>query len=385
MISPEQIKQKALTWWIPFLRAYLEREPFFPKKIERIGKVTAANFLQNYTRNFDESTLLYEHSKANIGYGYTVFTVERSFRKFRNQKLPDYVQFDTINDYILYIGKEREWAHFQESTVLITSCLPILKEWLHNHPDKVITHHFMWGDLLKVCQYFINCPRPMLYLRELPIDVNTKFIEKNTAIVRSLLDYLLDETAIRDKSEKDIEKRYYLRYDEPRVRLRILDSSLVKDHPADISIRLSDFHTWTFSCNIILLAENKMNTLTIPLVPSAIVIWTGGGFNVSYLENVDWLKDKRIYYWGDLDIHGFEILHQMRSYYPQTKSVLMDKNTFRRFSSLRGEGEKSTVSNLPLLEVPEKALHKYLKSKNWRLEQEKIPQDYVNAFFLSLK
>lgn len=58
----------------------------------------------------------------------------------------------------------------------------------------------------------------------------------------------------------------------------------------------------------------------------------------------------------------------------------MDKHTFRRFRDRCGEGKRSAVVNLDLLEVPERALHTILKRKNLRLEQEKIPQEYVNAY-----
>lgn len=382
MISPEQIRQKAGSWWVPFLRACLRGESFFPKKIERIGRVKAGEFMEKYVQRFEETELLYAHSKSRIGYGYTVHTFEKNFKKFRTERLPEYVQFDTAEDYVRYIGREKEWSWFKEGCALINGRVPVLKEWVDIQPEKVITHYHKWEDLLKVCLYFIENPRPALYVRELPIDVDTKFIEANQAIVRSLLDFLLPASAIRDKAEKEIGKRYYLKFDEPRVRIRVLDPILLKDHPDDISIRLSDFQSWTFPypCRNVLLAENKMNTLTLPPIQSAIVIWTGGGFNISHLENVSWLSDKAIYYWGDLDAQGFEILHQMRCYYPGTKSMLMDKNTFRQYRHKCGEGKKSVAVNLEMLEIPEKALHKILKRKNLRLEQEKIPQEYVNAY-----
>jgi len=65
-----------------------------------------------------------------------------------------------------------------------------------------------------VCHCFLNNPRPDVYIRQLPIDLHTKFIEHNETVIKSLLDYLIPEH-VRDVLEKQLSKRYYLRYDEP--------------------------------------------------------------------------------------------------------------------------------------------------------------------------
>lgn len=43
------------------------------------------------------------------------------------------------------------------------------------------------------------------------------------------------------------------------------------------------------------------------------------------------LPHAQLYYWGDLDAQGFEILSQFRGYFPQAQSLLMDSETFNRF------------------------------------------------------
>jgi hypothetical protein len=128
-----------------------------------------------------------------------------------------------------------------------------------------------------------------------------------------------------------------------------------------------------------------MNFLTLPPFPSAIAIWSGGGFNVSYLKNARWLADKNIYYWGDIDEHGFQILHQLRTYYKQVKSVMMDRLTFDRFQEFAVKGERNNANKLHFLNEEEANLYNLLKSRqNNRLEQEKISQDYVEALFSKL-
>ena len=164
--------------------------------------------------------------------------------------------------------------------------------------------------MIKVCKYFLTSPRPDLYIRQLPIDLHTKFIEQNEVIIKSLLDFLIRD-AIKDVSEKSISKRYHLKYDEPTVRVRILDKQLTIGNLSDIRIPLSDFEELNINCNNVIMTENKMNFLALPLLPATIAVWSGGGFMISYLKNVEWLQERKIFYWGDLDSHGFLILHQM--------------------------------------------------------------------------
>nr|MCU0328491.1 DUF2220 domain-containing protein [Chitinophagales bacterium] len=106
----------------------------------------------------------------------------------------------------------------------------------------------------------------------------------------------------------------------------------------------------------------------------------GSGFKVSSLKNVRWLDNLELLYWGDIDVQGFEILSLFRSYFPQTKSILMDKKTFDKFFE-NDNGTPTNISTKQNLTNEEQELYNILKTNNWRLEQEKIPFDYVNKNF----
>jgi len=122
-----------------------------------------------------------------------------------------------------------------------------------------------------------------------------------------------------------------------------------------------------------------MNFLALPELPLTIAIWCGGGFMINYIKNVKWFNSKKVLYWGDLDVHGFLMLHQMRSYFAHTESVLMDMETFEQFK-IEGlvPGEKLNAGNLNTLTATEMEMFNYLKTNNFRLEQEKIRQEHVN-------
>lgn len=128
--------------------------------------------------------------------------------------------------------------------------------------------------------------------------------------------------------------------------------------------------------------ENKTTlytTLTLPKMNETIAIF-GQGNAVTNIQNAKWLNDVIILYWGDIDVHGFEILSRIRKHFQHTQSVLMDKLTFEKFFE-NELGKPTTDTTILNLNDSEKELYNLLKINNWRLEQEKIPFDYVNHLF----
>lgn len=384
MISPEEIKRQALNWWKPFLQSTLSGEPFFPKSITRIGKVHSLNVTEQFETLQQEVAILYLHSKNQTGIGYLVKTKEKHFRRTGSHELPDEIVFETVDDYIAFIDKKKEWKHFLIYSEKVIKCIPQLKTWALSNCVWLADAETNWDGILSVCLYFLENPRPNLYLRQLPIAVHTKFIEDNTAILQSLLDFLIPDH-IRNPQLKRFADRYFLKYDEPLIRIRLLDENLsVFGSFLDISVPLSDFYVMDIPAENVLITENKMNFLTLPFLPSTIAVWSGGGFNISYLKNVDWLSGKRILYWGDIDEHGFQILHQLRIYFPEAQSMMMDFKTFEHFSAFVVVGASNKSEQLPLLNEKEQELFEHLKTTNKsRLEQEKITQEYVNDYLSS--
>lgn len=384
MISPDEIKQQAMKWWKPFLQSHVAEQTFFPKAIDRIGKIKSSQVLGDFKTIQDEVSNLYNQSKAQIGYGYVVKTAANNFRRTGSHELPDFIEFENTDDYIKYIGKVKEWKTFLINYKIVLEGISQLKEWVFVNPEQLTILGKNWPDILKVCQYFIANPRPEMYIRQLPVEVHTKFVEDNEATLRSILDFLIPDH-IRDSSQNSFPERYYLKYDEPpQIRVRVLDQELAIGNLTDLLIKLSDFKKITINCKSVILTENKMNFLTLPDLPGVIAIWSGGGFNISYLKGVKLLEGKNIYYWGDLDIQGFHILHQMRSYYPQTKSIMMNQATLSRFKNDMGQGKPGTMVNLDHLTPEERELFQYLKDGNHRFEQEKISQKYADEVLIQI-
>lgn len=369
MITPIEIKKKAESKYCAYLQSIVAGESFHPIFI-------AGN------KKPDESTVKFEkelidlinHSKEKKGYGYTIEFQTVKTKQHGLQDVPISISFQSEYDYLKFINKEKETEKFRNDSGQIVSSLPELKDWVYKYPFKVIENN--WDCLLKVCEYFKNNPKPNLYIRELPIQVHTKFIEKNKGVIKELLEIIIAEHINVD--EKQFEVRFNLKYDEPIVRFRVLDGFVSQKYLLgidDLSIPISQFQRLSLPVQTVYIVENKISMLTFPLITDSIVVW-GHGFGVEVVRNVEWLKTKKIYYWGDLDAQGFQILSEIRTHFSQVKSFLMDKDTFEKYY----EGDKGTEANVDkelCLSQEEMEMFGYLKESNSRLEQEKIPFEYI--------
>ena len=370
MITPKEIKEQCLKWWKDVLLSSI----VFPKEINRIGKVNSKDILNRLSDYKQSIELLKCNSKENRKLGYTLITRDRQFEKIGKQPVPEKIIIDSIEDYLRVSGKEKDYQVFLRNHSLIIQELPILKEWIKVNPLKLI-EHYTWFDTLKVCKYFLKNPKPNLYIRQLPIDIHTKYILENKSIITSLLNFLiLNDINIE---EKDFEKRFNLLSKEQLIRIRFLDKCKSPlENITDISFTEKELKHYNFTVDNIFITENLMNFLTLPSLKNTIAIWSGGGFNISYLKNIEWLKDKQFYYWGDIDAQGFQILNQCRNYFQNTVAIMMDEETLNSF--LSGEGKPAKNQNLQWLSDTEMKLYHHLRKNNIRLEQEKITQSFAD-------
>ena len=371
MIKATEIKHKAERKYIEYLRDVARGIDFTPIEIPCDKKPSTT--MDEYQKEFSDILSL---SKEVKGYGYTIEWKTVKTKTLGEQDLPTRILFESAGDFERFLQKVGEVAQFRKDVLAITQRYSIFSSWIEKYPLKVVENTSKWPDILKVLDYFSLNPCPQLYIRELPIEVHTKFIERNKAIIYELLDIVIADKVCSE--EKDFEKHFGLHYDEPILRIRVLDTTLVPtlfSGVDDISMPLSRFLKLSLPISKVFVVENKVNFLTFPPIADCIVIW-GHGYGVSSMKNSDLLKSAELFYWGDLDAQGFEILSQFRGYYPQTKSFLMDRSTFDKYFE-NDAGTPSKISVELNLTAEELFLYEYIKANNYRLEQEKIPQNYV--------
>jgi hypothetical protein len=234
--------------------------------------------------------------------------------------------------------------------------------------------------LLRVVQYFHDNPRPNHFARELPLPVDTKFIERYQGLLRGWFDVVLPPHTIR-ADEEHFERRYGLRYPEPHLLVRLLDPALTRELGwpcSELSFPLHALAAMPVCADLAIVVENKVNLLTLPSLPRGIGLG-GLGHGAVVLRYLAWLNNMRVVYWGDLDTEGFEILSSVRAIIPHAQSFLMDIEALGRWQHLAvsGTGRKPDIP--AHLTDTEQRAYLRCRDENLRLEQERIPQTGVSS------
>ncbi|WP_209330914.1 Wadjet anti-phage system protein JetD domain-containing protein [Lunatimonas salinarum] len=374
MITAKEIKEKAERKYYEVLQSSLNGEDCFPLAI-RSNKTLSKDFIQMS----QEIAGVFSSSKDRKGFGYSVISEPVKTRQHGIQDIPKSITFESLLDFLKFLNKEKEYGVMMESFSFIKSELPQLESWLKENPKAIIDNSDVWPGLIKVCEWFLQNFEPdKYYIRELPISVHTKFIEENRTILRSLLDELVPDVV--NYTESLLEKRFHLKYDQPLVRFRSLDQACWHiGFYDDLTVPIEQFSRNPLNCSRIFIIENKMNFLAFPKVFHSIAIW-GQGYAIESLKAIDWLKEKEIFYWSDLDVQGFQMLSQLRSYYPKAQSFLMDFSIISKYKDLVVKGTPTKIDVSKNLSEEERYTYDYLRINDYRLEQERILHvDIVNS------
>lgn len=385
----KNIFQQAENKYNNFLCAYIQDELalFFPLIINKF--LERAKINDNREEQKQKLENLEKNSKQKLGFGYEIKWKNTVNSRNKGEiTLPQYIYFKDTDNYLKFINKVDDFQEFKHIYSYIISEIPQLKNWILKNPLQLRSQKENWANLVKVCNYFLikHIPDNKLYIRELPIEIHTKFIEgdkknkSNKAIISSLLNSILSDEKVNKKyigiKNNNFEKRFYLNYDKTLIRFRILDKDLYINNLSDISILPDEFYKLKINCEKVFIAENLMNVLTFPELKNSIIIW-GKGNRVNILKSAKWLTNKKIYYWGDIDTWGLHILSSLREHYKNLKSLLMTKIIFEKYKKYVVKEEKSKTQTPLNLTFEEKDLFEFLlslpKEKN-RLEQEHIPQ-----------
>ncbi len=379
MIKPTEIKQKALKLWSSgrILQANLRQKSLFPWEI-KFKKPTSAQQIKQFSEIKQWIALLQSQARDQGGYHLIYKTIQH--RQLGEQAIPWRIVFPQQSDLLIYIGKQTAW----DALLKLVQIYPALQPWISKKPALFMQYADSWHDLLLVCDYFIQNPRPNCYLRELEIpQIETKFIEGHRKILVELFDFLLPKEAfdqtVTGLAKHGFERRYGLKYDPPLIRFRFLDPALSPiPHVNDISLPLSQLAAWHIPCKTVFISENKINGLSFPAVTESLIIF-GLGYGIDCLKEIPWLSACQLYYWGDIDSHGLSILNRLRQYFPQVIALMMDQQTLMEYQTLAIiEPPKSRCqARLTHLNSAEQTLYQQLQHSHQRLEQERIPMKYV--------
>lgn len=374
--DPKWIRDELSRKWESgrILRYMLNDDGLFPLRMP-LKRPSSADVNENFADIIRWIKILRDNSRQAIGYGYELIEKEMVHRQSGRNNIITHVVIPTVQDSLRLLRKEHEAGKLMELVQIIKTEWPILNEWIYKYPHKVLAFRDDWCGILAVLKWFFDHPRCDLYLRQLDIGgIDTKFIEQRKVILTELLNIILPEGAI-DQNARSFELRYGLRVKPLLVRLRLLDTELFIQGISDMTIPVEQLAGFKLDASRVFITENEINGLCFPDVKKGLVIF-GLGYGVDVLKTVDWLIEKEIYYWGDIDTHGFAILDQVRSFLPQAKSMLMDESTLLKHRNLWSVEDTPFLGQLSRLTDDEYRLLCLMQGNIWgkgvRLEQERV-------------
>jgi hypothetical protein len=271
-------------------------------------------------------------------------------------------------------GEVRRLAELTEQT---KAACPRLVPWLTSHPVRALALAGDWSQLLGCVAWIDQRQTPGMYLRQVDVPgVDTKFIGRHKGVLADLLDQQLDVSRI-DSDARDFEGRFRFRRKPAYVRFRcpVQYSGVSESAFTELTVRADELTAPPSGITRAYIVENEVTYLAFPLDADAMVIF-GGGYAVDALESLAWLAALDVFYWGDIDTHGFAILNRLRHHVPQARSILMDRATLLAHHEQWVREPTPTAVALGLLDGAERALYRDLVANEFgpavRLEQERI-------------
>lgn len=307
--------------------------------------------------------------------------------------IPAKIWVDTLADALGMINKHSAAKQFAALVEMTREKQPELIPWMARRPLRTLELAEDWAQLLALIAWLQMHPHPAIYLRQVDLaGIHTKLIEGHRGVLAELLDRVLPEEAI-DTAHSGAAGfcRRYGFLDKPlRVRFRILDPNirlLGGEADQDIALTQTAFAALELPVSNVFITENEINFLSFPPVPDALMIF-GAGYGFANIASAHWLQQKTIYYWGDIDTHGFAILNQLRGLFPHAVSFLMDRQTLVEHRPLWGVEAQPETGNLTRLNAEEHTLYTQLCQNHWgtrvRLEQERIGFDFLREILWRL-
>lgn len=234
-----------------------------------------------------------------------------------------------------------------------------------------------FGLLLAVADWFSRHDASGLTPRQVPIPgVHAKWLKGHRALLLTLTGR---------------ESLGLLPEHPPRIHFTYLDP----DHRATggrvhDSATVNDAFTPAYSPQVVIISENKDTAIHFPPIPGGIAV-EGEGFGGKTAAAFPWLiHAPRLFYWGDLDAHGYEILNGWRADGLPATSILMDPATYETYEPFGTNTDKNNKPLGPGMPKPlscltpgERAVYERVldaaHTGHRRIEQERIPLEVARS------
>ncbi len=310
-------------------------------------------------------------SGSRSGERYAVGYATVGGRLIGRNRVPARVRVERYDQAWALLGVGREVRRL-EAILDLVSAEPVVRDWVVEHPQRALTAGDGAGDewrrLLAAYRWLDDHRGSGAYLREITAPgVDTKFAERHRGVLAALLG--VSTTAPGFLSGLGLHARPEL------TRLRMAASVGVGLPVTELAVRRDELPGLDLTVRTVIVVENEVTYLSVPVPMDGVVLW-GRGFEVGHAGRLPWLRRAAVHYWGDLDTHGFAILHQLRAVLPTARSVLMDEATLLAHRDRWVTEDRPTSARLRGLTPEESALYADLVTDRFgpavRLEQERI-------------
>ena len=315
---------------------------------------------------------------------------ERQYRQLSEQRVPVKLRIFSLQQLTELLGAEQQLENWLDK---ISSFLQ--QSFVHDRHQhrlfQTLIHHLEqierysqqeWQWLIQLIEQLKPNMGAGLYLRALPLSaVNTKFLEQNLLLTEVICNVLYDDEIVLAGGLL----AWLDCLDSPKGWLTI------KPVCPNVQEKLGGLPVFQLSTEVldqfelpaerIIVVENIQSGLACPNLENSIVV-CGGGKNISWM-NAKWLQHKQVFYWGDIDSEGLNILSMVRQKIPHVIALMMDEATVLQFQNHMVDEPDSIFSEPQYLTADELKLFHDLRAqtfKNRRLEQERISVDWVHRY-----
>ena len=315
---------------------------------------------------------------------------ERQYRQLSEQRVPVKLRIFSLQQLTELLETEQQLENWLDK---ISSFLQ--QSFVHDRHQhrlfQTLIHHLEqierysqqeWQWLIQLIEQLKPNMGAGLYLRALPLSaVNTKFLEQNLLLTEVICNVLYDDEIVLAGGLL----AWLDCLDSPKGWLTI------KPVCPNVQEKLGGLPVFQLSTEVldqfelpaerIIVVENIQSGLACPNLENSIVV-CGGGKNISWM-NAKWLQHKQVFYWGDIDSEGLNILSMVRQKIPHVIALMMDEATVLQFQNHMVDEPDSIFSEPQYLTADELKLFHDLRAqtfKNRRLEQERISVDWVHRY-----
>lgn len=369
--EPADITRKVRRSWDSgaLLQAYAEDRPFVPIEVpirgprpSQIGDDLGA--VRDWVGRLDAGRR--DDSR------YCLDWADVGGRSIGRNRLPSRARVTSWDQAWALLGVAAQVRRYDEALREVEGAAAV-RDWVVNHPLRTLEMASDLRGIVAAYEWLAAQRGSGRYLREISAPgVDTKFAERHRGVLAQILGVagtslgFLRGLGLATKPEF--------------VRLRPASTLGLPAQLTELALRSEELARLSLAPRRAIVVENEISYLSVDVPPDGIVLW-GKGFDVDLVGRLPWLAEAAIDYWGDIDTHGFAILDRLRAWLPQTRSVLMDRETLLHHRDRWVSEERPTSAALARLTLAEGQLYAALVSDDLgsrvRLEQERIDWHWV--------